>query len=91
MDMINNKEKMFKKFLVVADSLHLVINYLKNRGENLEDYFLMIDEIDSLQSDSSFRPVAEDVIDYYLEHPTQSRCLVSATLKGFSNPPACRY
>ena len=64
MDMINNKEKMFKKFLVVADSLHLVINYLKNRGENLEDYFLMIDEIDSLQSDSSFRPVAEDVIDY---------------------------
>lgn len=86
MDMINNKEKMFKKFLVVADSLHLVINYLKNRGENLEDYFLMIDEIDSLQSDSSFRPVAEDVIDYYLEHPTQSRCLVSATLKGFSNP-----
>ena len=85
MDMINNKEKMFKKFLVVADSLHLVINYLKNRGENLEDYFLMIDEIDSLQSDSSFRPVAEDVIDYYFKFPPSNRALVSATIKDFTH------
>ena len=79
-------KNVFKKFLVVADSLPVVLSSLKDKGEKPDDYFLMVDEIDSLQSDSSFRPVAEDIIDYYLKHPEEKRCLLSATIKEFSHP-----
>ena len=46
----------------------------------------MVDEIDSYQYDSSFRPILEDVIDYYFKFNKNLRCLVSATVGEFSNP-----
>lgn len=46
----------------------------------------MVDEIDVLQSDNSFRPQLEDVIDYYFMFPPKNRCMVTATMKEFSNP-----
>lgn len=49
-------------------------------------WYLMVDEIDSYQSDGAFRPAMENVIDYYLEFPPIKRCLVSATIRPFSNP-----
>ena len=52
----------YKKLLVVADSLRRVLKYIS--PEELKNYFLMVDEIDVLQSDNSFRPQLEDVIDY---------------------------
>ncbi len=73
-----------KKLLVVADSLKRVINTI---GNNVYDnYFLMIDEIDSYQSDSTYRPILEDVMDYYFRFRYSMRCLVSATINEFSNP-----
>lgn len=74
----------FKKFVVVADSLKKVIEAI---GESVyNNYFLMVDEVDSFQSDSTYRKSLEDVIDYYLEWDDDKRCLVSATVKEFSNP-----
>lgn len=72
-----------KKFLVVADSLPKLLNTI--REENYKDYFFMVDEIDSYQYDGSYRPALEDVIDYYFKFPSTKRCLVSATVGGFSN------
>ena len=46
----------------------------------------MIDEIYVLQSDSNYRPQLEDVIDYYLLFPPKNRCMVTATMKEFTNP-----
>lgn len=46
----------------------------------------MIDEIDVLQSDNNYRPQLEDVIDYYLLFPPKNRCMVTATMKEFTNP-----
>lgn len=73
-----------KKFLVVADSLPKVLRVIGQ--EHYNDFFLMIDEIDTLQTDSTYRPALENVMDYYaLFDPTQ-RAAVSATLRDFTHP-----
>ena len=73
----------YKKFLVVADSLPKL---LREIGEgNYDDYFLMVDEIDSYQYDSTYRPALESVIDYYFLFPKIKRSLVSATIGTFSD------
>ena len=73
----------YKKLLVVADSLGRLLSII---GKNYKDYFLMIDEIDVLQTDNNFRPQLENVIDYYLMFPLKNRCMVTATMKEFINP-----
>lgn len=76
-----------KKILVVADSLYKVIRTIANTGIDVyKDYFLMVDEIDTLQSDNHFRPQLSNVVDYYFKFKQDKRALVSATIKGFSHP-----
>lgn len=76
-----------QKFIVVADSLPMLINYLeKLKIDAYSDYFLMVDEIDTLQSDSSYRPRLEAVIDHYFKFDFDKRAVVSATMIPFSNP-----
>lgn len=83
-DYLNDTNIEYKKFIVVADSLPKLMS---NIGDNsYKDYFIMVDEIDSYQYDTSYRPALEDVIDYYLKFPYTKRCLVSATIGSFSNP-----
>lgn len=84
---LNNPDIRFKKILVVADSLkRVIISILKNREDVYHDYFLMVDEIDTIQSDNHFRPQLSDVIDYYYKFKLQRRALVSATVKEFTHP-----
>lgn len=73
----------YKKLLVVADSLGRLSGII---GKNYKDYFLMIDEVDVLQTDNNFRPQLENVIDYYFMFPSKNRCMVTATMKEFNNP-----
>lgn len=81
---INDESIEFKKLIVVADSFPKLEIEL---GESLyEDYFLMVDEIDSYQYDSHYRPALEDIIDYYFRFPSKKRCLLTATLGFFSHP-----
>ena len=82
----------YKKLLVVADSLGRLLSIIGEK--NYKDYFLMVDEIDVLQTDNNFRPQLENVIDYYLIFPPKNRCMVTATMKEFSNPhlkTECRF
>lgn len=83
-DYFNDDKIINKKFIVVADSLPRLLDYIKE--ENFKNYFLMIDEIDSYQYDSTYRPELEKVIDHYFTFPSQQRCLVSATVGNFTNP-----
>lgn len=76
--------QLFTKIIVVADSFYKVIDGIGDMFYN--NYFLMVDEIDSFQSDSSYRPKLESVIDYYFNFKNYNRCLVSATLNDFTNP-----
>ncbi len=81
-----------KKFLVVADSLKKLLDEIGS--EVYENYFFMIDEVDLIQADSNYRPALENAMDYYFRFPKKSRCLVSATIKEFSNPALvdeCRF
>jgi len=80
----NNNEVNYKKILVVADSLPKVIDALGTSVFN--DYFIMIDEIDVVQSDSGYRPNLENAMDYYFMFPKNNRCVVSATIRDFSHP-----
>ena len=45
----------------------------------------MVDEIDTMQSDSPYRPKLEKVMDYYFKFDRKNRSCVSATLRHFSN------
>ncbi|MBK9719191.1 MAG: hypothetical protein IPO85_17060 [Saprospiraceae bacterium] len=72
----------FKKFLVVADSLPRLIKVI---GDDVyKDFFIMIDEIDSFQSEVGYRPKMELSIEYFFRF--KEGCLVSATLIDFSDP-----
>ncbi len=74
----------FKKITVVADSLPQLLDAL---GDNVyKDYFLLLDEIDSIQKDSSFRKRMETCLEYYKEFPNKNRAVVSATIIAFSDP-----
>lgn len=91
-DYLFDEKIAYKKFLVVADSLYKLLKVIQK--EHYKDYFLMIDEVDMLQSESNYRPRLESLIDQYFEFPPKNRCLVTATLRDFSNPrlqQECRF
>lgn len=68
----------FLKIIVVADSLHSkLFNWIPQNL--LSHFFLMIDEIDTFQYDSTYRNALEKAVDYYYEHPDYNRCMISAT------------
>lgn len=74
----------YKKFIVVADSFPKLEEALGK--EMYYKYFLLVDEIDSYQYDSHYRPALENIIDYYFKFHRKKRCLVTATMGFFSNP-----
>ena len=83
-DYLSDDKVVYKKFLVVADSLYKLLQIIEK--ERYKDYFLMIDEVDMIQSESNYRPSLESLIDHYFEFPPKNRCLVTATMREFSNP-----
>ena len=84
---ISNSGNRFKKITVVVDNLESLINEL---GTSAYDYFLMLDEIDSIQKDSTFRSKMEDCIEIYKKFPEKQRSVISATLLDFSDPELSR-
>lgn len=87
---LNREDIRYKKILVVADSLETVINTIREGLQNKDDvyrsYFLLVDEIDTLQSDNHYRPVLSKVIDYYFKFKLHHRALLSATVREFTYP-----
>ena len=71
----------YVKIVVVADSLWKVIKAI---GKDYNDYFLMLDEIDTFQTDSGYRERLENTMDDFFRF--KNSCVVSATLGNFSNP-----
>lgn len=82
-DYLSDNGIKYKKFIVVIDSLDTLLEEIGE--EHFKDYFIMFDEIDSYQYDSSYRPNMERNFDYYFKFPETRRCLVSATIGEFSN------
>src|SRR5664280_2804145 len=72
------------KIAVVADSLISMYEKLRVKFHQYE-FFIVIDEVDSFQTESNYRPKLEECIDIYIDFPPERRCLVSATLEQFSD------
>lgn len=86
-DYLNNSNYEYKKILVVADSIDKVIEAIQENKEDVyREYFLLVDEIDTLQSDNHFRPILSRVIDHYFKFKLQRRALLSATVREFTHP-----
>lgn len=83
-DYLEDNSISYKKFIVVADSLPKLLEVIGE--DHYDDYFLMIDKIDMVQSDSTFRPAMENLIDYYFEFDYKNRALVSATFRISCHP-----
>lgn len=81
---LNDKSIKYKKIIVVADSLHKVLKVVGKK--NYKKYFLLIDEIDSIQLDSTFRTKMEECLDYYLKFAKKNRAMLSATSINFTHP-----
>ncbi|GAB3217306.1 hypothetical protein GCM10027454_00180 [Algoriphagus aestuariicola] len=73
-----------KKLICVVDSLKKVMDSIpiQDRGS----FFLLLDETDSLQLDSGFRPSMSDAMEVYKKHPANMRATVTATPLEFSDP-----
>jgi len=86
-DYLNDKNIVYKKFICVADSLPRVIRNIQAHGSfSANDFFLLIDEIDSIQMDSSFRSAMERCVDHYENQPDEMRAMLTATPLEFHNP-----
>lgn len=83
---LKSREVKVKKFITVADSLGTLLKHLEANGIDwIKDYFLLVDEIDTMQEDSAYRPKLESVMDWYFNFPYNHRAVVSTTLNDFSN------
>jgi hypothetical protein len=86
-DYLNNENIVYKKFICVADSLPRVIRNIQAHGSfSANDFFLLIDEIDSIQMDSSFRSAMERCVDHYENQTDEMRAMLTATPLEFHNP-----
>lgn len=83
---IEDQQIEYKKFVVVSDSLGKLIDKIEESGRKREEFFLLVDEIDSYQYDNTYRPNMEKVIDHYFTFLPHKRSMLSATVNEFSNP-----
>lgn len=72
------------KIAAVADSFISLYRKLKVKFHEYK-FFIVLDEVDSFQTESNYRPRLEECIDIYFEFHPERRSLVSATLEQFSD------
>ena len=74
------------KFICVNDQLSSLESCSADLGLNFKQFFLLLDEIDSMQEQSGFRNVMDDTLDIYKKHPKRRRAMLTATMQEFSDP-----
>ncbi len=74
------------KFICVNDQLSSLEACSAELGLNFKQFFLLLDEIDSMQEQSGFRNVMDDTLDIYKKHPKRKRAMLTATMQEFSDP-----
>jgi hypothetical protein len=74
------------KIICVNDQLVHLRSELTSAGIEFKSMFMLFDEIDSMQEQSSFRSVMDTCMEVYLDHPETQRAMISATISNFSHP-----
>lgn len=75
-----------KKIICVVDSLPKLMNSIVAAGLLHSDFFLMLDETDTLQLDSTYRKAMNEAFEIYKNFPPENRATVTATPLQFSDP-----
>lgn len=86
---LSNPEIKYKKIICVINSLPKVLNAIPK--EKRKDYFLMLDESDSLQYDSGYRMEMNKAYNCFKKHPSDKKCLISATFTKFNDPDLIKF
>jgi hypothetical protein len=75
------------KITCVTDQLSSLKQHLEEIQPGLFSKFhVVLDEIDSMQEQSSYRNVMEKCVSIFKQHPAEKRTLISATVKHFHDP-----
>jgi hypothetical protein len=74
------------KLVCVNDQLLYLKQELSDLEFDFKSFFLLFDEIDSMQEQSAFRSVMDKCMDVYIEHPKEKRAMITATLRKFTHP-----
>jgi hypothetical protein len=82
---IKSKDQ-YMKIICVNDQLVDLKSELIATGKKFEEVFILFDEIDSMQEQSSFRSVMDNCMDVYLAHTAENRAMITATLRDFTHP-----
>jgi hypothetical protein len=75
-----------KKIFCVADRLKEVVNKIWLPEFNHLNFHLFVDEVDTVQLDSTYRKVMNVVMEIYKTFPAERRTAVTATFLDFSDP-----
>lgn len=83
---LQNSAILHKKIICVVNSLTTVLNTVQEAGMPISDFFLMLDETDSLQLDSTYRKEMNEAFEIYKTFHPENRATVTATPLKFSDP-----
>ena len=75
------KETVYKKLLTPVQYLPLLLSML----EHLDDYFLMIEDMDILLQ-NTYKKEAANILDYYMLFPPNNRCFFTSDADAFNFP-----
>ena len=75
------------KITCVSDQLLQLKKYIDEYdGIDFNAFHLLLDEIDSMQEQSSFRDSMHQCMKIYIDHPKEKRSVLSATISKFHDP-----
>ena len=81
------KDEQKIKIICILNQLENLYEYLKTlKNYQVNEFHLVLDEIDTLQEQSSFRGEATKCYNIYKEHPPKKSTMISATLVKFHDP-----
>lgn len=83
---LGNSAILHKKIICVVNSLPKVLKAIEEARMCISDFFLMLDETDSLQLDATYRKEMNEAFEIYKAFPPANRATVTATPLKFSDP-----
>ena len=82
-----NQKEQYYKFICVSDQLNKLKEYIELYCKTaFNEFHLLLDEIDCMQEQSSFRDAMDECFSIYIDHEKKNRSLLSATITKFNDP-----
>jgi hypothetical protein len=80
------QKEQYYKFICVSDQLSKLKEYIELYCKTaFNEFHLLLDEIDCMQEQSSFRDAMDECFSIYIDHEKKNRSLLSATITKFND------